>query len=142
MKSISQISRFQIIPYTILFISILFSISGQLLMKDTMSNTSEGLFAWAFIQMSNTSEGLFAWAFIQKLVLAVTVYCLGVVNWILALKSVKLSIAYPLTSLNYVGILFGSYYFFNEEITLTRIAGVITIFFGVLLVVIPFKKSI
>jgi multidrug transporter EmrE-like cation transporter len=127
MKSISQISRFQIIPYTILFISILFSISGQLLMKDTMSNTSEGLFAWAFI---------------QKLVLAVTVYCLGVVNWILALKSVKLSIAYPLTSLNYVGILFGSYYFFNEEITLTRIAGVITIFFGVLLVVIPFKKSI
>ncbi len=127
MKSASQISRFQIIPYIILFVSILFSIAGQLLMKDTMSNTSEGLFAWVFL---------------QKLALAVTVYCLGVVNWILALKSVKLSIAYPLTSLNYVGILFGSYYFFNEEITLTRIAGVIIIFLGVLLVVIPIKKSI
>ncbi|MBD0385649.1 MAG: EamA family transporter [Nostoc sp. C3-bin3] len=126
MKSISQASNFKIIPYIILFVSILFSISGQLLMKHTMSNTNEGLFNWVFI---------------QKLVLAISVYCLGVVNWILALRSVKLSIAYPLTSLNYVGILFGSYYFFNEEITLTRIAGVITIFLGVLLVVIPLKKS-
>ncbi|MEH2269943.1 MAG: EamA family transporter [Nostoc sp.] len=127
MKSISQISRLQITPYIILFVSILFSISGQLLMKHTMSNTNEGLFTWEFL---------------QKLALAVSVYCLGIANWILALRSVKLSIAYPLTSLNYVGILFGSYYFFNEVITLTRIAGVITIFMGVLLVAIPPKKSI
>jgi len=127
MKSILQISHFKIIPYIILFISILFSISGQLLMKHTMSHTNEGLFTWVFI---------------QQLTLAVSVYCLGIVNWILALRSVKLSIAYPLTSLNYVGILFGSHYFFNEVITLTRIAGVITIFLGVLLVVIPLKKSL
>ncbi|MEH1840220.1 MAG: EamA family transporter [Nostoc sp.] len=126
MKSISQTSNIKIIPYIILFVSILFSISGQLLMKYTMSHADEGLFNWVFI---------------QKLVLAISVYCLGVLNWILALRSVKLSIAYPLTSLNYVGIFFGSYYFFNEEITLTRIAGVITIFLGVLLVVIPLKKS-
>ncbi|MBN3927257.1 EamA family transporter [Nostoc sp. NMS4] len=125
MKSISQISNFKIIPYIILFVSIVFSICGQLLMKNTMSHTDEGVFTWDFI---------------QKLTLAITVYCLGIVNWILALRSVKLSIAYPLTSLNYVGILFGSYYFFNEVITLTRIAGVITIFLGVLLVVNPIKK--
>jgi multidrug transporter EmrE-like cation transporter len=127
MKSMSQTSKFKIIPYLILFISILFSISGQLLMKHTMSHTHEGVFTWEFI---------------QKLTLAISVYCLGIVNWILALRTVKLSIAYPLTSLNYVGILFGSHYFFSEEITLTRIAGVITIFMGVLLVVIPLKKSI
>ncbi|MEH1826023.1 EamA family transporter [Nostoc sp.] len=123
----SQTSNFKIIPYIILFVSILFSISGQLLMKHTMSHTNEGILTWEFI---------------QKLALAVSVYCLGIANWILALRSVKLSIAYPLTSLNYVGILFGSYYFFNEVITLTRIAGVITIFMGVLLVAIPPKKSI
>ncbi|MBN3960561.1 MAG: small multidrug resistance protein [Nostoc sp. NMS8] len=127
MKSMSQTSNFKIIPYIILFVSILFSIAGQLLMKYTMSHANEGLLTWEFI---------------QKLTLAVSVYCLGVVNWILALRSVKLSIAYPLTSLNYVGILFGSYYFFSEVITLTRIVGVLTIFMGVLLVVIPPKKSI
>lgn len=90
--------------------------------------------------MLYTNEGVFTWDFLQKLSLAITVYCLGIVNWILALRSVKLSIAYPLTSLNYVGILFGSYYFFNEVITSTRIVGVITIFLGVLLVVNPIKK--
>ncbi|WP_445630466.1 EamA family transporter [Nostoc sp. DSM 114167] len=121
----SQNSNFKITPYIILFVSILLSISGQLLMKNAMIYTNEGVFTWDFI---------------QKLSLAITVYCLGIVNWILALRSVKLSIAYPLTSLNYVGILFGSYYFFNEVITLTRIVGVITIFLGVLLVVNPIKK--
>lgn len=125
MKSMSQNSNFKIIPYIILFVSILFSISGQLLMKNAMSYTNEGVLNWDFI---------------QKLSLAITVYCLGIVNWILALRSVKLSIAYPLTSLNYVGILFGSYYFFNEVITSTRIVGVITIFLGVLLVVNPIKN--
>ncbi|WP_448268058.1 EamA family transporter [Nostoc sp. DSM 114167] len=125
MKSMSQNSNFKITPYIILFVSILLSISGQLLMKNAMIYTNEGVFTWDFI---------------QKLSLAITVYCLGIVNWILALRSVKLSIAYPLTSLNYVGILFGSYYFFNEVITLTRIVGVITIFLGVLLVVNPIKK--
>ncbi|MEH2229847.1 MAG: EamA family transporter [Nostoc sp.] len=125
MKSMSQISNFKIIPYIILFVSILLSICGQLLMKNAMIYTNEGVFTWDFL---------------QRLSLAIIVYCLGIVNWILALRSVKLSIAYPLTSLNYVGILFGSYYFFNEVITLTRIVGVITIFLGVLLVVNPIKK--
>lgn len=125
MKSMSQISNFKIIPCIILFVSILLSICGQLLMKNAMLYTNEGVFTWDFL---------------QKLSLAITVYCLGIVNWILALRSVKLSIAYPLTSLNYVGILFGSYYFFNEVITVTRILGVITIFLGVLLVVNPIKK--
>ncbi|MBW4674618.1 MAG: EamA family transporter [Desmonostoc geniculatum HA4340-LM1] len=126
MKIMLQLSRFQITSYIILLVSILFSISGQLLMKHTMSNSHEGLFTWEFI---------------QQLALSITVYCLGIVTWILALRTVKLSIAYPVTSLNYVGIFLGSYYFFNEEITLTRILGVFTIFVGVLLVVIPLKNS-
>ncbi|RCJ22117.1 small multidrug resistance protein [Nostoc sp. ATCC 43529] len=125
MKSILQMSRFQITSYIILLVSVLFSISGQLLMKHTMSNSHQGLLNWEFL---------------QHLALSVTVYCLAIVTWILALRTVKLSIAYPVTSLNYVGILLGSSYFFNEVITLTRILGVLTIFAGVLLVVIPIKK--
>ncbi|MBC1236742.1 small multidrug resistance protein [Nostoc linckia z18] len=126
MKSILQNSRFQITSYIILLVSILFSISGQLLMKHTMTNSHQGLLNWEFL---------------QQLALSITVYCLAIVTWILALRNVKLSIAYPVTSLNYVGILLGSYYFFNEVITITRIIGVLTIFAGVLLVVIPIKKS-
>jgi multidrug transporter EmrE-like cation transporter len=116
--------RQKILSYSTLFISIGFGIVGQLLMKHTMSSSTIG----------------FNWSFIQQLIVALTVYSLGIVNWIFALRIVKLSIAYPLTSLNYVGILFGSYYFFDEKITPVRIMGVALIFLGVLLVALPIQK--
>ncbi|MBO3462942.1 EamA family transporter [Aetokthonos hydrillicola Thurmond2011] len=122
MNSQSPRSRLQFVSYAALFTSIGFGIVGQLLMKYTMSHTGEGLLTWPFI---------------QKLVIALTTYSLGIVNWIFALRVVKLSIAYPLTSLNYVGILLGSYYFFGEKITLIRVVGVALIFSGVLLVALP-----
>lgn len=114
-----------LISYTALFVSIGFGIVGQLLMKHTMSNKADGFLTWSFI---------------QQLALALTIYTLGVMNWIYALRFVKLSIAYPLTSLNYVGILLGSYYFFDETVTWIRVVGVILIFVGVLLVALP-KES-
>lgn len=126
MNAESSPSRLKLISYLTLFLSIAFGIIGQLLMKHTMSNKTEQLFTWTFI---------------QQLVLALSVYSLGIVNWIFALRTVKLSIAYPLTSLNYVGILLGSYYFFEEKITLIRIVGVVLIFIGVLLVALPIKNS-
>ncbi|MBW4612844.1 MAG: EamA family transporter [Desmonostoc vinosum HA7617-LM4] len=125
MNSESSPSRIQLISYLALFASVGFGIVGQLLMKHTMSNKAEAFFTWSFI---------------QQLVIALTIYSLGIVNWIFALKTVKLSIAYPLTSLNYVGILFGSYYFFDEKITLARVSGVVLIFIGVLLVAVPLRE--
>lgn len=113
-----------LISYIALFVSIGFGIIGQLLMKHTMSNKADDFLTWSFI---------------QQLGLALTIYTLGVMNWIYALRSVKLSIAYPLTSLNYVGILLGSYYFFDETVTWIRVVGVILIFVGVLFVALPKK---
>lgn len=126
MLSDSSPSRSRLIAYTTLFASIVFGTAGQLLMKYTMSHTTEGFFTWSFF---------------QQLVLAISVYSIGIANWILALRFVKLSIAYPLSSLNYVGILLGSYYFFNEKITLVRVIGVFLIFIGVLFVVLPVKNQ-
>lgn len=119
-------SRLKLISYTALFVSIAFSIAGQLLMKHTMSNPTGSLVEWAFL---------------RQLVLALTIYSLGIINWIVALRQVKLSVAYPLTSLNYVGILLGSSYFFNEEINSIRILGVSLIFVGVLLVAVPLQRK-
>ena len=125
MKFQSSNSKLKLISYVTLFASIAFSIVGQLLMKHTMSNTAEGFFTQSFI---------------QQLALAIITYSLGVMNWVVALRFIKLSVAYPLTSLNYVGILLGSHYFFHEEITLIRVVGVALIFIGVLFVVIPVKN--
>ena len=67
---------------------------------------------------------------------ALGVYGLGVVNWIIALRSVNLGVAYSLSSLNYVGIFLGSYFFFDEVMTSQRLIGVALIFLGVLLIVL------
>jgi multidrug transporter EmrE-like cation transporter len=120
-------SRSKLIAYITLFASILFGTAGQLLMKKTMS--------------SNTQD-FFTWVFVLQLLLALSVYSLGVVNWILSLRFLKLSIAYPLTSLNYVGILLGSYYFFDEKVTALRVIGVFMVFLGILFVVIPVKSQV
>ena len=69
-------------------------------------------------------------------VVALGVYGLGVVNWIVALRSVNLGVAYSLGSLNYAGIFLGSYFFFGEAITAQKLIGVALIFFGVMLIVI------
>ncbi|MDZ8055089.1 MAG: EamA family transporter [Aulosira sp. ZfuVER01] len=110
--------------YTALFGGIVFGITSQLLMK------------WA---MLNASAGLFSWSFIWKLAIALATYVIGVVSWIFALRFVNLSIAYPLSSLNYIGIFWGSHYFFNEQIRTIQLLGVLLVFMGILLVVIPWR---
>jgi multidrug transporter EmrE-like cation transporter len=123
----SSNSRLKLIAYITLFASILFGTAGQLLMKKTMSHNAQAFFTPSFL---------------LQLLLALSVYSLGVVNWILSLRFLKLSIAYPLTSLNYVGILLGSYYFFDEKLTPLRVIGVFLVFLGILFVVIPVKLQI
>ena len=76
-----------------------------------------------------------------RTILALGVYSLGILNWIVALRDVKLSIAYPVSSLNYVGILAGSAWLFGENIGALRLAGVCLIVLGVMLVVLGRRST-
>ena len=109
------------IAYVALATSIVFGIAGQLLMKSAALNSA--------------ASGPHALVSIGTLV-ALGVYGLGVVNWIIALRSVNLGVAYSLSSLNYVGIFLGSYFFFDEAITSQRLIGVALIFLGELIIVL------
>src|SRR5947208_11804517 len=111
------VSLFTLSP---LALSIVFGVAGQLLLK------------WVAVHVIGTA---FGWLYLFQVGAALLVYSLGVVNWILALRHLRLTVAYPVTSLSYVGILWGSYYWFGEEITVARATGVGLIFLGVLLVV-------
>ena len=115
--------RFALIP---LCLSILFGIAGQLLLK------------WAALYVIGSPFHLAA---ALQLGAALLIYSLGVVNWILALRHLRLSFAYPLTSVSYVGILYGSYWWFGEQISVRRALGVVLIFFGVMLVVLDMSKA-
>jgi multidrug transporter EmrE-like cation transporter len=58
----------------------------------------------------------------------------GALLWLAVLAREELSYAYPLSSLGYLAVLFGSYFFFLEKISLSRIIGVLVIMAGVFLV--------
>ena len=113
-------------PFVALTLSIAFGIAGQLLLK------------WTAVHVLGTH-----WDFTSALQLgaALLIYSLGVLNWVLALRHLRLSVAYPVTSVSYIGILWGSYYWFGEDITLCRTLGVALIFFGVLLVVVGLRPG-
>ncbi len=112
--------------YIALAASLWFGIAGQLLMKSAALD-SVGYGPQYLISLST--------------LVALAVYGLGVVNWIVALRGVNLGVAYSISSLNYVGIFLGSYFFFGEMITLPKLIGVALIFFGVMLIVIRAEPS-
>jgi multidrug transporter EmrE-like cation transporter len=114
-------SRPRHLPFVALGLSIVLGVAGQILMK------------WGAMASLDHGVGVVA---LLKLGLAVGVYSLGVLNWIVALRAVPLSIAYPISSLTYIGVLLGSYGLFSEHISGLRITGVALVFAGVLLVVL------
>lgn len=62
---------------------------------------------------------------------AVSLFVVSTFVWTQALTKVPLSIAYPLASMAYVLTVIGSYYVFQEKITITGVIGVALIVAGI-----------
>lgn len=113
--------------FILLLVSIGLGATGQLLFKaaaQTMAPFSElgvlGLLTTMFT--SPKILGGFACFFVSA------------VLWILALRSVPLSLAYPMVALSYVIIFAGSYFLFGEPVTWRHWAGALLIVAGILLI--------
>ena len=61
-------------------------------------------------------------------------YVASVSIWIVILSKVPVSFAYPLMSLAYITTAVAAAIFFNEQLTLTRMGGILIIIFGVYLI--------
>jgi drug/metabolite transporter (DMT)-like permease len=68
------------------------------------------------------------------IVIGLAIYVGGIIFWLVALSRVDLSFAYPFASLSYVLMMFASWIFLKEEITLIRLAGSLVIVVGVWIV--------
>lgn len=68
------------------------------------------------------------------IVLGLFLYGISTVIWIIALKKVELSYAYPMISLGYILVFIASYFLFNESIGWLRIGGMLFIMTGIVLV--------
>lgn len=61
-------------------------------------------------------------------------YVASLILWLIVLSKVDVGLAYPLTSLAYISTAIASYYFFNEPLSIIKMAGIFVIIFGVYLV--------
>ena len=70
-------------------------------------------------------------------IFGLVLYAVSVINWVVVLGKLDLSVAYPLMSIGYIFTLLLGAWLFKEPVSLTRIAGVLVIIFGVVLITRP-----
>lgn len=115
--------------YIILFFGLVFTVSAQVLMKYGASKSGPIEFS------ARNLLGLVPQVFTNvHLFLGLIFLGVGFFLWLVVLSRLKLSVAIPFTSLNYVLILFFSWLFLKEAITLPQFLGVGLIIVGLVLV--------
>ncbi len=113
----------------LIMLGVMLNAGAQLLLKEGMRRIGHFEFVWANIVPIG-------------LQVAVNVFILGgllcyvvsVVVWLLVLSRVEVSFAYPLLSVGYIVNAVAGYYLFQENLSLTRITGILIICAGVYLI--------
>ena len=113
--------------YIIMAISIALAIVGQLLMKRGMM--SFGTFPVSQLLVKLVPIFLNPWVFT-----GLVAFGLSSVFWLVVLSRMELSLVYPMVSVAYVIVALISWYFFKENLSVLRWAGIAAIIFGVILI--------
>ena len=94
------------------------------------------LFKFGAENWSGNSIAEWFWSFLSNpfLMAAIFLYSLTIVIWIFVLRTLPLSIAYPLTALSYVIVPVLSYFFIHEKITLQTAIGGLFIILGIIVI--------
>ncbi|MCK4330043.1 EamA family transporter [candidate division WOR-3 bacterium] len=69
-----------------------------------------------------------------SILLGLLCYVISVIIWLLVLSRVEVSYAYPFLSIGYIVTAIIGYLAFNENLSITRIAGIVVICIGVILI--------
>ena len=112
------------------FFSIFLGVIAQLIMKKGMNEIGT-------VELSQIFEiNLLLKIFTNRyIVLGVMFYVFGLLFWLIALSSMDVSKTYPLQSLGYVIVLFGSFFFLGESLSLSRGFVIFLIILGSLFVI-------
>jgi drug/metabolite transporter (DMT)-like permease len=113
--------------FTLLIVSIVLGGSGQLMFKAA----ARELPAFAELGLSRLIITMFTTPWILG---GFVCFFVSAVLWIMALRSVALSIAYPMVALSYIIIFLGSYFLFQEPLSWRHWVGALLIVGGIALV--------
>lgn len=117
----------QILP--LILLSVLLNTAAQIALKAGMDKIGQFKYCW-----SNVLPIFMQVACNPYIILGLCIYVFAVTVWILVLSRVDVSVAYPMASLGYITTAIAAYYYFNEPLSITRIAGIGVIILGVYLV--------
>jgi|SRR5438445_3777659 len=109
---------------TLILISVLLGVFGQLSMKRGMSIEGKISLPELF------STRLFSIILNPYVFLGISLYVVATGLWLVVLSTEELSFAYPLISLGYVFVAIFSKIFFDENITTFRMVGIVLIVLG------------
>lgn len=118
--------------YLLLFTIAILGASGQLMMKMGANNSLAKL--PAITSINTVLDTVFIFLKNYYILGSITIYGFGFFLWIFTLTKFNLSQAFPVVAIVYVLVLFSSWFFLKEDITITRMIGSIVIMIGVILV--------
>lgn len=113
----------------LILFSVFLSAGAQLMLKKGMSGVS-----FAGVQGGALVSAIFRVILDPWVFAGLSFYVLGILPWMYVLSKVEVSYAYPFVSIGYVVVVVGAYFFFREPISAMKMAGVLLICLGVLLV--------
>jgi multidrug transporter EmrE-like cation transporter len=115
--------------FMLILLGVLLNACAQLLLKAGMIQI--GHFQFSFANIFPISLKVMGNA---PIVAGLFAYVVSVVVWLLVLSRAQVSYAYPMLSIGYVVNALAAYYFFGEDLSLLRIAGILVIISGVYLI--------
>ena len=113
----------------LVLLGVLLNATAQLLLK-----AGAGALAHVDLRLSNAMIIVGRVIFNVPILIGLACYALSVVVWILALARIDVSVAYPMLSVGYVITAVAAWWFFGENLSGTRLAGIAIILVGVWLV--------
>ena len=110
----------------LILLGVLLNAAAQLCLKEGMRRIGHFEFVWAnIIPIGMQVAG-------NVFVLSgLLLYVVSVAVWLLVLSRVEVSFAYPLLSVGYIVNAVAGYYLFQENLSLTRVTGILIIVVGV-----------
>jgi multidrug transporter EmrE-like cation transporter len=107
-------------------LGVLLNAAAQVFLKEGMRRIGHFEFVWANIMpiTVQVAGNIFVLS-------GLLCYVISVAVWLLVLSRVEVSFAYPLLSVGYIVNAVAGYYLFNENLSMTRITGILIICVGV-----------
>ncbi len=114
--------------YILLGFAIITTVLSQLLFK-------EGMLALGSINFSLSSTISLILNVLKNPFLLTGLFFYGIsfLLWLIVISRVKLSIAYPITSLNFVLVILASYFLFGEKLSIVQYASTLLIVIGIII---------